>query len=138
MFEQINLLAVVLCAVVHMALGFFWYGFLFTKPWMRLSGIQAKHMENPDNIRRARIGYVISTVCAIIMSLTLAFVIQFTGLKSVGGGFIAGVAMWAGFCLTSMLPNHLFSGKPFGLAVIDITYPLASLAIMGTLLGFLS
>lgn len=137
MFEQINLLAVFICAVLHMALGFLWYGFLFTKPWMRLSGLQAKHMENPENQRRARIGYSISALCALIMAFTLAFVVNFTGLKSVGGGFIAGVVVWLGFCLTSMLPNHLFSNRPIGLAVIDITYPLVSLSLMGVVLGFL-
>lgn len=135
MFEQINFLAVILCAALNMALGMFWYGFLFTKPWMRLSGIQKKHLENKANAQRARLGYALSTFCSLIMALALALVIKVTGLQSLGGGFILGFACWLGFSFTSMLPNHLFALKPIGLAAIDMGYPLISLCVMGSILG---
>lgn len=135
MFEQINPLAVLVCVIVNMVLGAFWYGFLFAKPWMRLMNINPQRKINGAAKKREKIGYAVSTVTSLIMALTLAFVIQFTGLRSLGGGFIVGFVCWLGFCLPTMLPNNIFSEKPYSLAAINIGYPLISMVCMGLILG---
>lgn len=135
MFEQINLIAVLVCAIVNMVLGFFWYGFLFAKPWMRLMNMNPQRKPTKADKKQEKIGHAVSTICALIMALTIALIIQFTGLKSIGGGFIVGFGCWLGFCLPTMLPNHIYSNKSYLLAAINIGYPLISMCCMGLILG---
>jgi uncharacterized membrane protein YpjA len=33
---EVNWLAVIVCAVLSMVIGFIWYGPLFSKPWVKL------------------------------------------------------------------------------------------------------
>ncbi len=40
----INYLAVVVAAIANMVLGFLWYGSLFGKQWIKLSGFTAEAM----------------------------------------------------------------------------------------------
>ncbi|OGE76003.1 MAG: hypothetical protein A3C85_00515 [Candidatus Doudnabacteria bacterium RIFCSPHIGHO2_02_FULL_48_21] len=73
---NINYLAVIAGAVSNMVIGFLWYGTLFGKQWMALSGI------NPQNIDAARYkgmgkNYALAFVGALVMSYALSHVLVF-------------------------------------------------------------
>ena len=94
MAVPINYLAVLLCGIVSMVLGFVWYGALFGKTWVRLSGM------NPNELTEAKkrgmmVGYLLSFVGSLVMADVLAHVLIFSSAYMNVSGLYAGLA--AGF-----------------------------------------
>lgn len=135
MSTPVNYWAVALCAFLNMGLGAIWYSVLFGKPWMRLMGLSAGHMNSPEAMRRAKMGYRVSTICYLIMAWILAHFVRYTGATTVLQGIQLGALLWLGFTLPTMLPNHFFSDRPIRLAWINIGFPLFSLCLMGAILA---
>lgn len=136
MFVQFNFSAILVCAVLNMVLGFVWYGFLFGKAFMQLLGTTPEHMSDPKVQRAAVHGYFASLISSVLMSIVLSYMIIFTNSTSAIEGLKLGLLCWFGFTLTTMLPNHYFSMKPLKLALINISYPLVGLSLMGMILAF--
>jgi hypothetical protein len=129
---DINYLAVLVVALISMVLGFLWYGPLFGKMWMRLSGIR------PDTSGAAR-GYILATIGALVMAYVLAHVIAGMSVAFESGGAMRGVTtgffMWLGFVAPVQLGVVLWEGKSFSLYVIKTMYYLVLLVIGGAILG---
>lgn len=136
MFTQFNFSAILICAVLNMVLGFVWYGLLFSKAFIQLMGISPDHMSDPASQKAAVHGYFASFFSSILMATVLSYFIIFTGATTVAEGLKLGLISWLGFTLTTMLPNHYFSMKPLKLALINISYPLVGLSLMGMILAF--
>ncbi len=134
MFEQFNFSAILVCAVLNMILGFFWYAMLFSRPWLRLMEIKPDQMSSPESQRAAVHGYFASFLSYLIMATVLSYFIIITGATTALEGLKLGFVCWLGFSLTTMLPNHYFSMKPLSLAFINISYPLVGVSMMGVIL----
>ncbi len=103
---EINYLAVVVCAVLAMVIGFIWYGPLFGKLWMRTYGIAAMDEEKRKEMqRKAGPLYVVQFVLALFQVYVLAHYIagwtDASGVEQalwIWGAFImpviAGSSMW--------------------------------------------
>lgn len=135
MFAQFNFSAILICAVVNMVLGFIWYGLLFSKAFIQLMGISPDHMSDPESQKAAVHGYFASFFSSILMATVLSYLIIFSNSTTVLEGFKLGLLSWLGFTLTTMLPNHYFSMKPLKLALINISYPMVGLSLMGMILA---
>lgn len=135
MNAPVNYWAVALCAFLNMGLGDLWYSVLFGKPWMRLMGLSGESLNNPQSMRRAKMGYRVSTICYLIMAWILAHFVKFTGATTILQGIQLGALLWLGFTLPAMLPNHFFSDRPLRLAWINIGFPLVGLCLMGAILA---
>lgn len=135
MFSQFNFSAVLVSAVLHMVLGLLWYTFFFKKAFVALMGITPEHMSDPDAQTAAVHGYFASFFSYILMGVVLSYFIIFTGAATPLEGFKLGLLCWAGFTLTTMLPNHYFAMKPLKLALINISYHLVGLSLMGIILA---
>lgn len=136
----INYFAVALCAVLNMILGGLWYSpVLFGTRFCQLMGFDFEKMKkDPDAQKNAQQGYIIASICHIIMSIVMAHFIQYTHANgSWSDGFKIGFICWLGFTLTTMLPNHVFSKEKFSwiLAAINIGYPMVSLSLAGAILA---
>ena len=136
MFTQFNFSAILICAVVNMVLGFIWYGLLFSKAFIQLMGISPDHMSDPASQRAAVHGYFASFISSILMATVLSYLIIFSNSTTSLEGLKLGLLSWLGFTLTTMLPNHYFSMKPLKLALINISYPMVGLSLMGMILAF--
>lgn len=135
MFLQFNFSAILVCAVLNMILGFLWYAFLFTKPWIQLMGLNPDKMSESKAQHSVVHGYFASFISYIVMALVLSYFIIFTGATTALEGLKLGLLCWLGFCLTTMLPHHYFSMKPLKLALINISYPLVGVSMMGVILA---
>ena len=132
MQTQLNYFAIVAAIVLTQALGALWYSrVLFGKLWMAAVG------KSEEDLKKG--GMAAPFVGAILLSAVMAFVLAHLIFhmeeKSLFAGVQAACWIWAGFIATTMGVNHLFQGSPLRLYLIDSGYHLASLAIMGAVLG---
>lgn len=126
---NVNFIAILAAAVSSMVLGFLWYGPLFGKPWMKLSGItpQKKGMSQT---------YALSFVGAIVMAYVLSNFIGFSGATDYTSAGMIGFWAWLGFVGPVQMTDVLFGGKSWNLYFINTGYQLVSLIIMGMVLSY--
>lgn len=135
MIPSVNYLAVLGAALSSMILGSLWYGPLFGKLWIKLSGV------NPDKAAKDKMGqlYAIaavgSFVQAYILSHSLSFAQKYMGTSGLSSGLSTGFWMWLGFVATVTLGNVLWYGQSWKLWLLTNAYYLISLLVMGAILA---
>ena len=140
----VDYLAVLVCGIVAMILGFLWYGVLFGKAWMALEGISPERMaamkSDPAAKRKTMGSYAIQFVSALIMAYVLAHMLIIVSVFDFGPGILeaglsAGFWSWLGFVVPPTLGMVLWEGKPWKLWILINGYWLLLLLIMGTILA---
>jgi hypothetical protein len=125
---HINWLAVVAAALVPFAVGSLWYGPLFAKPWMALTGIK------PGTPGQNSMAFTFATAAALnlIIATSLA---MFIGGGDWSFGLLAG--FMAGFTFVAMAygVTYVFESRPFKLWLINAGYNVVVFTIMGVVLG---
>ena len=134
----LNYLAVIGAAVASMIVGFVWYGPLFGKLWMKLSGITTADMESGKKKGMAKT-YLLAFVGSLVMSYVLANFLVFASAYfnevSVKGGLITGFWSWLGFVAPVTLGSVLWEGKSWKLWFLNNAYYLVTLSVMGLILA---
>lgn len=127
----VNYLAVLVCAVSSMMIGFVWYSkAVFGVRWTKLTGISESDMK--------KVGvkvYGLMFVASLVMAWILAHYIHYAEAFDVVNGVKTGIWAWIGFVIPTSLANHLFSKKPNQLYYIDAGYHLVNLMLMGAILS---
>ena len=127
-FKHLNWLAIVVAALVPFAVGGLWYGPLFQKPWMALTGITK---ETPGQN---------SMPLVMGMSFVLNLVIATSLALFIGGGtwqFGLFAGFMAGFTFVGMAFGivYLFESRPLKLWFINAGYQTVVFTAMGAILG---
>jgi hypothetical protein len=131
----INTLAVVLAAVSTMVVGSLWYGPLFGKEWMKLTG------HKPDPAKKKEMGklyalqFLGSLVMAYVMAHTMVFAASYMKVTGVSAGLSNAFWSWLGFVAPITLGTVLWDGKPWKLFAINAGHYLATMLVMGAILG---
>jgi hypothetical protein len=107
-----------------MVIGIVWYGPLFGKQWMKLSGVKA----NKKDMVLRNLGGLLS---AVLMAYVLS---TFVGL-GLSGALLIGFWIWLGFFATSSLGSVLWEGKSFKLYLINNGFNLLALLTMAAILS---
>lgn len=127
----VNYWAVLVAAVVSMVIGTLWYGPLFGKKWMALTGLSKESMASmPLSPVQAMVG-------GFAMSLLMAYVLAhfIVLVTNVGfSGYMAGFWVWLGFVMTTQIHSFLWEGKPFTLFTLNAAYTLLTYLAMGAVL----
>jgi hypothetical protein len=136
----VNYLGVLLAAVASMVLGFVWYGPLLGKPWMKEMGMTDKDMKEAQKKMMGPM-YLLSFVGSLVMAFVLAHSTVFAGsymkVSGASAGLQAGFWSWLGFVAPVQMTDVLFGGKSWKLYQINTGYQLASLLLMGLVLGWM-
>ena len=129
----INFWAVLVAAVGSMVVGSVWYGPLFGKQWMKLSGLTEKDLEagKKDMPKTYGLMYVSSLVMACVLGVFLSNL----GITDMAGGAMVGFWAWLGFVATVMFGTVLFEKKSMNLYFLNAAYQLVTLVVMGAILG---
>ncbi len=129
---SVNFAAVVVAAVASMVLGFLWFGPLFGKKWMELSGHKMGDMES----KKGSMGtsYLAMFVGYLVSAYVLANIVKFSGAASLVEGAITGFMVWLGFVATVTLGMVLWDGKPVQLYLLTNAYQVINFALMGAIL----
>lgn len=137
---EVNFLAVIIAAVASMVLGFIYYHpSVLGKPWMKEMGY------TKDSLKEAqkKMGkmYAISAVLAVITAYVLSHVMAlssaFFGAAGVMTGVTTGFWMWVGFIAPVQYTEVMFGGKSNKLFALNTGYQLASIILMGIVIGIL-
>lgn len=130
---NINLIAVFVAAFVNMFLGYIWYGPLFGKMWMKLTGRTKESIEMEKKEMPKVMGSMFAG--ALVMAFVLAIFVSMIGSNGIMIGAKIGGLAWLGFVATTMLQDVLYEKKNTKLAAINLGYNLAALTINGALLA---
>ena len=129
----VNYLAVLLCGISSMLIGFLWYGPLFGKEWMKLVGLTAEKQEKAKKTMQST--YTAMFIASLVMAWILFHFIWYAAPGSFTLFISIKVAIyaWIGFVATVSYTKFLFSPerKPVKLLFIETGYQLASLIAMG-------
>jgi len=128
---HVNYLAVVIAAAASYALAFLWYGVVFGKLWMKLTGI-TDMTPAPVNVVLVFVG---SLVMAYVLYHSIVFGDAYVKMGGVSGGLMVGFFSCLGFVAPVTLATKLYEKKPWGLWLLDNGFWLLSLLVMGALLS---
>jgi hypothetical protein len=94
---EINVLAVVVCAALSMVIGYIWYGPLFGKKWMHLTGMDTMTPEECKQKQKAAGPlYIVQFLLTLFQVYILAGYLG--GLKDVSG-LRQSLLIWAAFIM---------------------------------------
>ena len=130
----INYWAILGAAAANMVLGFLWYGPLFGKKWMELSGMTMDKMKSMKTTPAQ--GYVMAFIGALVMAYILVFFIGSANAITLQQRLMTGFWIWLGFFATKSLGSVTWEGKPLSLYFLNNAYDLLSILAMAAILTF--
>lgn len=127
---NVNWIAVILATIAGMAVGFGWYMAL-SRQWLAAVGKTREELQPSDATP-----FVWSAAMQLIMAYFVALLTPLLfDATNVYNGVLAGLHMWAGFVITTMIINHRYQGAKWSLTAIDGGYLLAVLIVQGIVIG---
>jgi hypothetical protein len=130
-FSEISWLAVLLAAVAFFAVGGLWYGLLFSKLWMRLSGMTEERARQ-SNIPLA---FGLTAVLGAVAAIGLAAIVGAD--PTVGEGLGVGLGVGLLIAAPVLAIQSLYERKPWLLLALNAGYNLIGFAVMGLIIGAL-
>lgn len=135
-YFEINILALIGAAILHMIIGFLWYSkFLFGNAWKKAHALrEPKPQQEATKKKGMAKNFLGAFTAAIVTSYVLALVIKAFGAHA-AQGMIIGLWMWFGFILTKNFTDLLFENHSKTIFLISASYNCVSLLAMGALIG---
>lgn len=138
---NVNYLAVIVCVIAAMPVGFLWFGPLFGKPWARHMGME--NMEQPGGAVMAK-SMSLFALGSLLIAFVLAHSIEVWRPSSWNAGqdeaawnygFNAALWTWLGFFLPIQMGRVAWEQKGWGLVAINSGFDLVRLLIFGMILA---
>jgi hypothetical protein len=129
-FHSLNWGAIIVSAVSAFVLGGLWYSpLMFVKRWMKETGITEESTKNNNMFKVFGLGFVLSLIASFFLAM-------FIGAKAGAGfGAMAGFMAGLGWVFTFMGISYLFESRTLVHFLINSTYSILSLTIMGLIIG---
>lgn len=128
----VNYLAVLLAAVGSMVVGYLWFGPLFGKTWMKMTGMK----EMGDQSKMAQ-NYVLAYVSAALSAYVLAMFLSLTHVTELTGALFLAFWVWLGFQATIMLSGVLWYKQSWNLYFLLVSQQLVSVLVAAAILVYL-
>ena len=116
-------------------IGGLWYTAMFGKLWQRLHGYNEEKMKEMHARRPPPIFFGGMIGGYLIIALSVALLLRAFKVESAIDGATVGLLLWVGPAAAIQLTGWLASDKPIGVYLIDISYQLIYLVMMGAILG---
>jgi len=139
---SINYLAILVCAIAAMPVGFLWFGPVFGRAWLRHMGFDG--MQPPDSATMAK-SMAIFFVGNLLVAFVLAHSIAAWRASSWGAGedgaawiyaLNGAIWNWLGFFLPVQMGRVAWEKKRWGLVLINSSFDLARLLLFGFILAY--
>ena len=125
--SNINLIAVVAAAVVHMLTSLVWFSpKLFGKQWTDLT---------KQELKPARQWLVAGLIGHLLIAFVSAVVINLADATTIVDGIVVGVLMWGGFIVTLETGELIWEKIPFRLFAIRVGNHLVAMSLVGAILA---
>jgi hypothetical protein len=128
---DINYLAVLVCGVASMVIGFLWYGPIFGKAWMEEVGKTEEELRENFNPGKT---YTLSFIAAVVTALALAYFLELTGAQTIMQSLRVSVTAWLGFIAAVFYLMSLFEDKTLRHVAISTGYYLVNMVVFGIIL----
>lgn len=129
----INYWAVLAAGVSSMVLGWLWYGALFGKAWMKMSGLTKEKLDEQKKKGMAK-SYILAFVGSLMMAYVLAHMVDYTQSTTAKMAAQAGFWLWLGFVGPTTLESVLWEGKSWKLWFFNAAHGLLTLVVMAIIL----
>jgi len=125
--SEINLLAVLVAAIVHMAVGLIWFQpKIFGDAWSKLTRADLK-----PSARWMPVGLI----GHFLIALVLAIIVNLAHATSVVDGLFIGILVWLGFVVTLEIGELIWEKIPFNLFLVRVGNHLIGLGLAGAILA---
>lgn len=126
---------IALTMVLSVVIGFVWYGPLFGKPWMKLSGLAMPETKPSFGmmIKPLALSLVGSFMMSYVLSCSIAFHDAYYNVSGYVPGLSIAFLMWLGFIVPVYLSFSGWEGKPWKLFWIHAGYWFVFIMITATL-----
>jgi len=129
-FQNLNWLAIVVAAVSAFILGGLWYSpLMFARRWMKETGITEESTKNTNMIKVFGLSFILALVASFFLAMFIG-----AGAGAAFGA-LAGFMAGAGWVFTFMGISYLFEAKSMAHFLINSLDSVASLTIMGLIIG---
>lgn len=125
-----NLLAILVAAIAMYAIGFVFYGLLFSEAWQAASGYTKEQLDS--GMAKMPLGFVIP----ILLAIGLSLVVKWRNAPGWMGGLTTGLLVAVFLLIAERMYGYVYS--PAGgetLFMIDVAHTLAIAAVGGAILG---
>ena len=129
-FQSLNWLAVLIAAVSAFALGGLWYSpLMFVKIWAKEAGIDMDPAKRGSMAKIFGLSFVLSFIASFFLAMFIG--------PDAGAAFgtLAGFMAGFGWVMAYLGIIYLFEGKSLRLFLVNAGYSIASLTIMGLIIG---
>ncbi len=125
--SDINLVAVLAAAAVHMVTGLIWFApRLFGRAWVELTG---------KDLEPARRWLAAGVLADLATAFVLAILVRLAGATTIAGGIIVALLVWAGSVVTLEIGELIWEKIPFRLFAIRIGDHLVALSAAGAIVA---
>ncbi len=132
---EVNFLAVLVSAIASMVIGSIWYGPLFGKQFMRVSGMDQWSPEKRAEMKKSMgMTYLVQFIASLVTFYILARFMDDLGQMSVSGGLTVALLAWIGFVVPIKLGDALWGGK-MPMFWLGIGNMLITLLAAGAIIG---
>lgn len=135
----INYWAIVVSTIISVVLGFLWYGPIFGKTWMALSGINKDDCngnEKKKDMWKSTIFMIVgSLITSYVLLHSLVYGSAYTHVYGIKAGLMVGFWNWLGFIAPVTIGVVLWERKSWKLWFLNAGYYLANLLIIGMVLS---
>ena len=133
-FDASNWLAVVVCVLVSMVIGSFWFSpkTFFPTWWKAIGKTDSSGVPGIAGAMGLTWGFTI--LAAFVQAVFMSLMVSAMGNPTLGSGALAGFMLWLGFVAPSSLTNKLFAGQPKAWA-IEAGNHLVNYVVIGSILG---
>jgi hypothetical protein len=128
---HVNFLAVIVATVVSYAIAFVWYGVMFRKQWMQLTGVT----EMKPSAKNVILMLVGTFIMSYVLDHSIAFGNAYVQTSGLAGGLQGGFFNWLGFIAPLTLTMVVYEKRPWKLWLLDNGFWLLSLLVMGAILS---
>lgn len=130
MYWVVNPFAIIVVVILNILLGMLWYSpKVLGKVWADTLRIRY------DKIKPSVFHYVAAIIVSLITATVMSIFISWLDLVTIGEGLVFGFLVWLGFVATSHFSGVIWAQKPFKAYLIDVSFLLVNLLIMGAILS---
>jgi len=133
--SHINYWAVLVAALATFFLGGLWYTALFGKTWVKLQGYSEEKVKHMQQRRPPHIFFSGLIVCYLVIAFVMALLLTGYPNATALDGALFGGLVWLGPVACVAMTDYISTDKPFGIYLINQSYVLIFLVMMGAILG---
>lgn len=137
METKTNWIALVVSALVGMAMGWLWYGMLFTELWMSGNGMTMegeKVMKNGAEMPMDSLPMIVNIISLLVYAYCMNWLVNKTSSFDLKSGATLGAVIGV-IHLFGIYTGNRFAGNATSLSMVDGFYTFLLFTVMGAIIG---